>query len=131
MWPFAVYVLTKSLQKTALMEAPRRAQPSGKSASPSSEKRPADKAKQGFFVCWLCKRKFDAYETWPALELFFGSFRGLNLKLSPILVRRGPQSSIVLDLPDPSLHPTQEKFDSHVLYSRLHQETIRQLAGLA
>ncbi|CAE7465723.1 ZNF470 [Symbiodinium natans] len=55
-----------------------------KSASPTSEKRP-EKAKQGFFVCWLCKRRFDTYE----------------------------------------------KFDSHVLYSRLHQETIRQLAGLA
>ncbi|CAE7573589.1 ZNF470 [Symbiodinium necroappetens] len=59
---------------------------STKSASPPAlgEKR-GERAKQGFFVCWLCKRKFDTYE----------------------------------------------KFDSHVLYSRLHQETIRQLAGLA
>ncbi|CAE7759341.1 ZNF470 [Symbiodinium pilosum] len=56
---------------------------SAKSASPPSEK--VDKSKQGFFVCWLCKRRFDTYE----------------------------------------------KFDSHVLYSKLHQETIRQLAGLA
>mmetsp|Transcript_30123 Transcript_30123/g.69553 ORF Transcript_30123/g.69553 Transcript_30123/m.69553 type:complete len:125 (-) Transcript_30123:6-380(-) len=63
---------------------------SAKSASPTSETRErgekAEKTeKPGFFVCWLCRRKFDSYE----------------------------------------------KFDCHVLYSRLHQETIRQLAGLA
>lgn len=55
-------------------------------ASPVSDT-PKDKLTEssGFFLCWLCRRKFDS----------------------------------------------NEKFDLHVLHSRLHQETIRQLAGLA
>mmetsp|Transcript_77564 Transcript_77564/g.122314 ORF Transcript_77564/g.122314 Transcript_77564/m.122314 type:complete len:156 (-) Transcript_77564:21-488(-) len=66
-------------------EGPPKVPTSG-AASPVSDT-PKDRLMEssGFFLCWLCRRKFDS----------------------------------------------NEKFDLHVLHSRLHQETIRQLAGLA
>eukprot|EP00931_Biecheleriopsis_adriatica_P097385 TRINITY_DN71161_c0_g1_i1.p1 TRINITY_DN71161_c0_g1~~TRINITY_DN71161_c0_g1_i1.p1 ORF type:complete len:178 (-),score=39.28 TRINITY_DN71161_c0_g1_i1:4-537(-) len=68
---------------TAASASPPAAQRQ-RSTGSGSETPKAAKA-TGFFVCWLCKRKFETYDG----------------------------------------------FDSHVLYSRLHQETIRQLAGIA
>ncbi|CAE8632354.1 unnamed protein product [Polarella glacialis] len=50
----------------------------------ATEAAPAKPRTTGFFVCWLCKRKFNDYEG----------------------------------------------FNQHVMFSRLHQETIRRMAGL-